>query len=71
MLRGEKLFTFLASLILRKFYGTITIRFEGGKVTHVTTESRQTWQYRDLPEQLSESPGEPSVGNPIDQQRGA
>ena len=35
MKTGEKLFHFLASLILDKFYGTVTIRFESGKVTHV------------------------------------
>ena len=28
MKKGEKLFKFLASLTLRKFYGTVTIRFE-------------------------------------------
>jgi hypothetical protein len=35
MPRGEKLFRFVASLMLRDFYGTVTIRFESGKVTHV------------------------------------
>jgi len=47
---GEKLFRFLASLILREFYGMVTIRLERGKVTHVETETRRLWQYRDLPE---------------------
>ena len=51
MPRGEKLFRFLASLILREFYGTVTIRFEAGKVTHVETETRRVWQYKDLPEE--------------------
>ena len=53
MSKGEKLFRFLASLILREFYGTVTIRFEAGKVTHVEIETRQRWEYRDLPEQPS------------------
>ena len=46
---GEKIFRFLARLILDKFYGSVTIRFESGKVTHVETETRRMWQYRDLP----------------------
>jgi len=46
---GEKLFKFLARLIVDKFYGTLTIRFESGKVTHVETETRRAWQYKDLP----------------------
>ena len=50
MPRGEKLFRFLAGLMLRSYYGTVTIRFESGKVTHVETETRQIWKYRDLPE---------------------
>ena len=51
MKTGEKLFHFLAKLILDRFYGTVTIRFESGKVTHVETETRRMWKYRDLPEQ--------------------
>ena len=47
---GEKLFKFLARLILEKFYGSVTIKLEGGKVTHVETETRRAWQYKDLPE---------------------
>jgi len=46
---GEKLFHFLARLILDRFCGTVTIRFESGKVTHVETETRRMWQYKDLP----------------------
>ena len=49
MKTGEKLFHFLAGLILAKFYGSVTIRFECGKVTHVETESRRAWQYKDIP----------------------
>jgi len=50
MKTGEKLFHFLARLVMEKFYGSVTIRFEHGKVTHVETETRRTWQYKDLPE---------------------
>ncbi len=49
--KGQKLFRFLASLMLRRFYGTVTIRFEGGKVTHVEMETRRVWQYKDLSDQ--------------------
>ena len=47
--RVEKLFKFLARLTLEKFYGTVTIRFESGKVTHGETETRWMWRYKDLP----------------------
>ncbi len=47
----EGLLRFLASLVLDRFYGAITIRFEAGKVTHVETETWRVWQYKDLPEQ--------------------
>ena len=50
MPNGERLFKFLASLMVRDFYGAVTIRFEHGKVTHVETETRRIWQYKDLPE---------------------
>ena len=49
MSKGERLFKFLASLMLQKFYGTVIIRFEGGKVTHVESETRRGWRYKDLP----------------------
>jgi len=52
MPRGEKLFKFLASLMLRRFYGIVTIRFEAGKVTHVETDTRRVWQYKNLPEEI-------------------
>jgi len=45
---GEKLFHFLAGPILDRFYGTVTIRFESGKVAHVETETRRAWQYKGL-----------------------
>ena len=53
MKTGEKLFHFLARLILEKFYGSVTIRFEHGKVTHVETETKRMWQYKDLPSSTS------------------
>ena len=48
--KGGKPFNFPADLVLDRFYGTVTIRFEHGKVTHVETETRRAWQYKDLPE---------------------
>ena len=50
MKTGERLFKFLASLILREFYGTVTIRFQRGKVTHLETETRRVYEHGDLPE---------------------
>lgn len=50
MPRGEKLLKFLAKLMLVGFYGTVTIRFQSGKVTHVETHTRRMWEYKDLPE---------------------
>jgi hypothetical protein len=41
---------------LREFYGTVTIRFEAGKVTHVETETRRMWRYKDLPEEMRPAP---------------
>ena len=49
MKTGEKLFHFLARLILDKFYGSVTIRFESGKVTHVDVETHRSYRYSDLP----------------------
>ncbi len=50
---GEKLFKFLARLILYKFYGSVTIRFEHGKVMHVEIETRRMWEQKGLPVQAS------------------
>ena len=61
MKTGEKLFHFLARLILEKFYGSVTIRFESGKVTHVETETRRAWQYKDLPAAASARDGGDAV----------
>lgn len=49
MKTAKKLFGFLAGLVVDKFYGTVTIRFECGKVTHVELQQRRTWRYKDLP----------------------
>ena len=57
MRQGEKLFKFLARLILDRFYGSVTIRFEHGKVTHVETETRRRWEYKDLPDSASAREG--------------
>ena len=46
MPKGEKLFRFLASVMMRGFYGTATIRFEVGKVTHAGTETRRAWLFK-------------------------
>ena len=60
MPRGEKLFKFLACLMLRDFYGTVIIGFESGEVTHVETETRGTWQYNELPVETKEGPEVPN-----------
>jgi hypothetical protein len=49
MPRGEKRFGFLASPMVRNFYGAVTVRFENGKVSHVQVETRQVSRYKDLP----------------------
>ena len=60
---GEKLFRFLARLILEKSYGSVTIKFESGKMTHVETETRRAWQYKDLPDTVqSPRPRSENVG---------
>ena len=61
MKQGEKLFKFLANLILQKFYGNVIIRFEAGKATHVETETRRAWRYGDLPER-AEPRDDESIG---------
>jgi len=45
----EKLFKFLKQFFQDKFFGTVVIRFEHGKVTHVEVQSKRVWQYKDLP----------------------
>ena len=53
---GEKLLKVLARLLLEKLYGSVTIKFESGKVTHVETETRRAWQYKDLPVESAMEP---------------
>jgi len=45
----EKLIRFLQKLFSEKFYGTITIKFENGKATHIEKTSSRKWEYKDLP----------------------
>lgn len=49
MPRGEQLFRCLAGLMVDRFYGSVTIKLEAGRVTHVEVQTRRTWQYGDLP----------------------
>lgn len=51
--KGEQILKFLASLMMRGFYGTVTIPFEDGKTTHVETETRRVCEYKDLPEETT------------------
>ena len=56
MPRVEKLLKFLAALMMRDFYGTVTIRFEASKVTHVESLVRRKWQYKNLPDEPDQQP---------------
>jgi hypothetical protein len=47
--RGEKLLKSLAGLMVDRFHGSVTIRFESGKVTHVGAASKRMWAYKSLP----------------------
>ena len=49
MRQEEKVFRFLARLVLHQFYRTVTIRFDSGKVTHVEAEMRRSRGYERLP----------------------
>ena len=40
--------------MLRGFYGTVIIRFEDGKATHVEIETRRMWQYQELPNEVEQ-----------------
>jgi len=44
----ERLFEFLKKFFAEKFYGTISIKFECGKVTHVEIQSKRVLSYQDL-----------------------
>ena len=50
MQKGERPFKFLAWLILREFYGTVTMKSEAGEVTHAGVATQRMWQYKDLPD---------------------
>ena len=52
MPRRETPFKFLARFMVDRFCGSVTIKLEAGKVTHVETETRQAWRYRDLPDEM-------------------
>jgi len=47
---GDRLFRYLADLIINKFFGTVTVRFEAGKVTHVEAATRRIYEYGQLPD---------------------
>jgi len=49
MSKGERLFKFLASLVMRGFYGSVIIALESPKVMHLETETRRTWRCHDRP----------------------
>jgi len=49
--------------MMRDFYGTVTIRFEAGKVTQVEAEARRTWRYRDLPDEMEREHSEVADGS--------
>jgi len=54
-----KLFQFLRGLALDRFFGTVTIKFEHGKVTHVEAETRRAWQYKVFP--ASQQPAKSAI----------
>lgn len=45
----QKLIRFLQRLVAEKFYGTITIKFENGKATHIEMASMRKWEYKEFP----------------------
>ena len=42
-------FSFLNRLVLAESFGSVIIKFEAGRVTHVRVETCRTWQYNELP----------------------
>jgi len=46
----DKLIKFLLKLYSDKFYGSVIIKFENGKATHVEMNSTRRWEYKDLPD---------------------
>ncbi len=45
----EKLIRFLQDLARNNYFGSVTIKFENGKATHIEANSIKKWQYKDLP----------------------
>ena len=50
-----KLFRFLQRFFGRDFFGTTTLRFEGGKVTHVDVETKRSYRFKDIPQQKDDA----------------
>lgn len=51
----DRLSAFLRKFFLSRFFGTVTIQLESGKVTHVKVETKKVLRYQDLPaEETSE-----------------
>lgn len=47
----ERLVSFLRRLFRDRFFGTVVLKFEHGKVTHVEVSTRRSYEYKDLPEE--------------------
>ena len=62
MPRGEKLFKFPASLMLRNFHGTAIIRFESSKGTHWSRKSNLKKVCMKVEESASENEGNEGPG---------
>lgn len=64
--KGRCLFRFLASLMTRDSYGSVTVRLEAGMATRVATATTRAWEYRGPPDHASSSSGSvsdrPAVG---------
>jgi hypothetical protein len=45
----ERLVSFLRRLFQERFFGTVVIKVEHGKVTHVEVSTRRSYEYKDLP----------------------
>lgn len=46
----DKLIKFLLKLYSDKFYGSVIIKFENGKATHIETTTVHKWEYKNLPD---------------------
>jgi len=45
----DRLFSFLRAFFRDRFFGTVIIKFEHGKVTHVEVNTRRSYEFKDLP----------------------